>query len=292
MHRVALILGRVRGALTPGVERPGLRRLALASRLGRSRLSGGQGPVVSLTTHGPRLSFVHLTLESIARGALRPRRTILWVNDEAVCARPPAPLRRLIRRGLEVRLAENFGPHTKYYPYVEDAEAFTGPLVTADDDTIYPRSWLQGLAHAHDAHPDVISCYRARQMWFDGDRLAPYGTWQLVASDDASFLHFATGVSGAVYPVRMLTALRERGRAFVALCPAADDIWLNQTALTIGMPVRLVDGVSRDFPLVEETQADALWYSNWLGGRNDEQLAATYSARDLKGLLDAQAHTR
>ena len=52
----------------------------------------------------------------------------------------PESLRRLERRGLEVRLTQNYGPHTKYYPSLADAIADGLPLVTADDDILYPAA--------------------------------------------------------------------------------------------------------------------------------------------------------
>ena len=103
------------------------------------------GPVVSITTYGTRLNTVYLVLESIASGSVLPSRLILWVNDLEVFSAPPPPLQRLVRRGLEIRLTEDYGPHKKYYPYLASAASFDRPLVTADDDVFYSRWWLTDL---------------------------------------------------------------------------------------------------------------------------------------------------
>lgn len=278
---------RLRSATTKDVDLPGPRRLAILNLVSRSRLAGGSGPVVSLTTYGTRIRWSHLAIESIARGSLTPSRTVLWLDDEAAFSRLPRPLRRLRRRGLEIRLSENFGPHTKYFPFIEASDSFTGPLVTADDDTIYPRFWLERLVQEHRRTPDAVVCYRARRITASADALDPYEQWDFSRSAEPSWLHFATAVSGVIHPVAMLDELKRRGRAFQSVCPDADDVWMHHTALAAGIPIRLIDGESRTFPLLEGTQEVALWYVNVSEGRNDAQIAATYSAEDISRLVEA-----
>jgi hypothetical protein len=122
-----------------------VRWLSLINRFARTPICQPGGPVVSLTTHGGRILTVHLTIESIGRAKLRPSRMILWLDDVAKFRSLPATLGRLQKRGLEVKLSKNYGPHTKYYPYVESEETITQPLVTADDDILYPSYWLKKL---------------------------------------------------------------------------------------------------------------------------------------------------
>lgn len=284
MRSLRRALGGLRARLRKDVETPGVRRLRAASWLSRARLSGGDGPVVSLTTYGQRTQWCYLVLESIARGSLTPSRTILWLDEERVFRAPPRALRRLVRRGLEIRLAENFGPHTKYFPYIESTTEFTGPLVTADDDTVYPRSWLARLVAEHEATPDQIVCYRARRITFEGDRMTPYAEWDFSYAAEPSWLNFLTAVSGVIHPRAMLELLKERGRAFVELCPTADDVWMHNTAIRAGIRIRVIDGMSRTFPLIDETQGEALWFTNLTGGGNDQQIAATYSADDVRAI--------
>lgn len=276
--------------LRPNVEDPGPRRLELSSRLSWARVDGGSGPVVSLTSHGPRIATCHLAVESIARGDLRPSRIVLWLDDREAHANLTPQLRRLRRRGLDIRLTENFGPHTKYYPFIESAEDLHEPLVTADDDTVYPRTWLSRLVQAHRETPDAIIAFRARTVGFAADgSLARYETWELSSGTEPSPLHFLTAVSGALHPPRLLRALRDRGRAFQTVCPRADDVWIHHTALRIGIPVRLVEGLSVTFPLIDGSQEQALWYTNLSQGGNDAQLAATFTAQDVALLRSARS---
>ena len=59
-------------------------------------------------------------------------------------------------------MSTNYGPHTKYYPYIESVETFEVPLVTADDDSLYTRDWLQKLIADFRKYPEHVNCHLAR----------------------------------------------------------------------------------------------------------------------------------
>ena len=214
--------------------------LLLRNVFSRRRLVAPGGPVVSLTTHGRRIRTVFLTVESIAAGRLLPSRMILWLDDPALLAHPPRSLRRLQARGLEIRRSENFGPHTKYFPFVEGEAAFPLPLATADDDLIYPVSWLERLAVAFGEAPEFVNCYRAHRVRLEDGKLARYGKWGRCTDTRPSYLNFATGVSGVIYPPALLAILKAEGRGFRACCPRADDIWLHAIAIRSGFRIRQI----------------------------------------------------
>ena len=239
------------------------------------------GPVVSLTTFGTRYQTVYLTLESIGRGNLKPSRLILWLDDRELFEKRPSEIQRLEARGLEVLLTANYGPHTKYYPYLLSKPSFDLPLVTADDDVIYSKWWLEGLMLAFTENAAVLNCYRAHRMKLEAGKLAPYNSWTGCKSTEASFLNFATGVSGCIYPSELLDSLKGAGDVFWKICPKADDVWLNAIALRGGFKVRQIRGVPLRFPLVAGTQETGLWNSNVIQSQNDSQIQATYTAQDL-----------
>ena len=255
------------------------------------RVVDPSGPVVSLTTYGPRIDTVYLTIESIARGRRKPSRLILWLDDERRFLDLPEPLRRLQRRGLEVALAENHGPHTKYFPYVASQAQHAVPLVTADDDIVYPRWWLQRLCDAHAVWPDQICCYRAHVVAIDGPPadpvIRPYREWPPCQSREPQWWHFATGVSGVIYPPRFLDALHAQGTGFQICCPKADDIWLHAMALRAGFRVRQLGRLPRYFEGLPGTHDQGLVHFNSFSGGNDQQVAATYAAADLHKMAQA-----
>lgn len=250
-----------------------------------SRLSGGQGPTVSLTSYGDRLRTVHLTLESIAAGELTPSRTILWVSDEPLRKKLPRNVKRLMRRGLEVRYTEDLGPHKKYFPYVMQ-ERLERPLVTADDDILYPRWWLSGLAQAHAKRPNNVHAYRAHVVRLDaaGTRFRPYAEWSTCTDTEPRRGHFSTGCSGVLFPPEVLVALRAAGRGFEDCCPWADDIWLNLHAQRTRCFVAQVRAQPLRFSGILLTQKRGLFQRNIYGRGNDASLAATFASSDLAAL--------
>jgi hypothetical protein len=260
------------------------RWLARQNRTTRKPIVASYGPIVSLTTHGKRIRTVYLTLESIAKGSALPSRVILWLDDGDAFKNAPQSLRRLEDRGLEIKLAPNYGPHTKYYPFLESTDTFGTPLVTADDDHLYPESWLSGLVDSFNGDSTVIGCYRAYEMKFAGSAIAPYRTWGPCQSVKPSFLNFAAGNSGCIYPPGFLQALKAAGRGFEQRCPKADDVWLHANAIRARFMIRQIRRHHLNFPSLPETQDVGLFRSNNDQGQNDVQIKNTYTPADI-GLL-------
>lgn len=270
-----------------GIQTARLNRL---NRLSRKPVTSPQSSViVSVTSYGNRLRTVHLTLESIANGTVLPSRLILWVDTEEAFTNPSPQLRRLIERGLEFRLSRNYGPHTKYYPYLLATESFACPLVTADDDQLYPKWWLEGLLRSYRHDPASISCYRAHRVEMANDAMAPYRSWKPCCSVTPSYLHFATGVSGVLYPPSFLAHLKGAGSEFLALCLKEDDVWLHAQALRAGMPIRQVYNRPLRFPAIPGSQSSGLFHANVLLAQNDRQIGLTYHSSDLAVLRDCAA---
>ena len=178
----------------------------------------------------------------------------------------------------------NYGPHTKYFPYVKQFAGDQLPLVTADDDGIYAKHWLHGLLMAHQSEPEHIHCYWARKLTIEGGRIRPYLTWQTVASCEPSNQNFALGVSGVIYPPKFLMALQQAGEGFKNTCPKADDVWLHAMALRSGYKVRQV-GHQHTYPQqIPFTQDIALFQTNFLANGNDAQISATYTFADIAAM--------
>jgi hypothetical protein len=263
--------------------------LRLRNRFGRGSVIGSSAVIVSLTSYGQRVPKVAFTIESLAAGRARPQQLILWLDDEQVYRELPPALRRLERRGLDIRLTDNLGPHTKYYPSLPVALDRGVPLVTADDDILYPRSWLLRLESAHRSDPAAIHCYWASVIGIRGGVIEPYATWRRCHDSTASPRHFATGVSGVLYPTSMVLALQARGTAFLSRCPRADDIWLHWVALNEGIGVRQLARTPRHFPLVPGTQQQTLLAENVQQGGNDRWIQGLYTAADINRMAPAPA---
>jgi hypothetical protein len=206
---------------------------------------------------------------------------ILWLDDETVFRNLPQPLRRLQQRGLEVKLCKNYGPHKKYYPYVESEERFNLPLVTADDDVLYPRWWLRDLVQDFRESSNLTHCYAAKVIEVAGNNIAKFGTWKMCNSTKPSALNIAQGVSGVIYPAQFLQALKKAGRAFEECCARNDDFWLHVQALRRGQETKQVRPRPSKFPEIPGTQEEGLWVEN-NRIENDRQVKATYTPEDIR----------
>lgn len=282
MHpRVRRVLGSIVtdpvGLASRAARRARMARLRWVNRWSRRPVTGTAPAIVDLTSYGHRLQTVFYTLETIAAGSVRPRRLILWLDDQAVVADPPPRLRRLMARGLEVLGCPDYGPHKKQQPFVRGDDRSGLPLVTADDDLLYDRDWLEGLIAAHVRHPDDLLCYRGHTIGMDGGHVLPYTEWTPRMSDAASYAAMGTGVSGMLYPVAALDALRREGDGFATAAPFADDVWVHAVAVRAGIRSRQIQSRQRSFPELPGSQLGTLYRRNVVEGGNDPQIAASYT---------------
>jgi hypothetical protein len=162
---------------------------------------------------------------------------------------------------------------------------FDAPLVLADDDALYPRSWLAGLVASLRANSKVVSCYRAHVLGLIHRKVSPYLSWHPCRSTEPNTRHFATGVSGCIYPPALLSKIKAAGDGFVETCPRADDIWLHVNTLRAGFSIKQIGTRPLVFPFVPGTQTDGLSVSNVRLLQNDLQISKSYSAADIDLLL-------
>ncbi|WP_104195921.1 hypothetical protein [Cryobacterium sp. M15] len=284
IHRLVTDLRRDPAALTQRAKvKLRLACLRLTNRLSRRSVTGSGAVVVNLTSFGHRIALVHYALETIAAGRIRPRRLILWLDDAAALAHPPATLRRLQRRGLEIQCCPDFGPHKKQFPYASSTP--TLPLVAADDDVLYPRTWLAELLEAAARHPLEIVGQRAHTVTFDGDRVALYSRWVAARGTAASYRTLCTGVSGIYYPLGLLDALRAEGDAFLRVAPRADDLWVYSVAVRHGIRARQVGEAQAEYPAIPGSQRGTLYRQNVTEGGNDAQFAACVGDAERERIL-------
>lgn len=270
---------------------PWVAGLAMQNRFSRKKITNEAGPVVSLTSYGRRMRTVYLTIESIARGCVRPSQLILWVDDKETYRTLPATLCRLQARGLEIGLCSNYGPHTKYYPYVASRERFSRPMITADDDILYPRWWLERLVASLREYPDAVSCHLAKKVELDDHGIARYAAWKIPKTTFPSACHVAHGVNGVIFPPPLLEVLKRAGDGFQHCCPRADDIWLHAQALRAGFKVRQIRPAPRRFAAIPGTQEYGLWIGNNAEG-NDQAISATYTKEDIARLRASARNQR
>jgi hypothetical protein len=237
--------------------------------------------IVSLTSIAERLPQIHFTIESLLQQTEQPDRLILWL-DENLADKIPALLRRQIRRGLEIRMVEDVGPHTKIFHALKEFPQ--NLLVTADDDMIYPEFWLAELLAAHQHEPQGIISHYAHQMVADKTGvLLPYRQWNAHSPGVAgsSLWLFPTGVGGVMYPPNSLHPEVLNRSVFRKICPTADDVWLKAMSLLNNVRCQKVRPFDPEWRCVRGTQHKALRLQNVEYGKNDLQIRAVFEHYNL-----------
>lgn len=204
----------------------------------REQLYGEEEVVVSLTTYGKRIHDVHLPIETIMQGSLKPNRIVLWLSTEMKYETLPIAIQRQQQRGLEVRYCEDIRSYKKIIPSLE---AFPDScIITIDDDVLYRYDLVENLYASYKRHPNAISASRIHKIVLGEDcRPISYNNWEWrhPNTELTSKLFFFTGVGGVLYPPHIFSEEVLNKTVFLDICKTADDVWLNAMALLNDVPV-------------------------------------------------------
>lgn len=242
----------------------------------RQRPHGLPAPlVVTLTSYPPRFGTLAPTLKSLLDQNVAADVTVLWIAHDDLPLLPPSVL-ALQDHGLLIRGCDDLRSYKKLIPA---RTAFPGHFfVTADDDAYYPPDWLDSLVSAFDpADPAVIAGRKHLAFLDSNGHLRPYADWvfasHLPRATDPNTRLFPTGVGGVLYPPAAFVTDVDDIDAFMATCPAGDDIWFFWMSRRAGMDQR---AALRPFAHVcwPSTQGVALANENVEMGRNDAQIRA------------------
>jgi hypothetical protein len=231
--------------------------------------------IVSLTTIKERLPYVHIVIETLLQQSILPDRIVLWMDENLRL--PPenaAILEQQVARGLEIRRCRDVGPHTKYYFALQSFPPHT--LVLADDDIVFPSSWLGELLEAHRAAPKVIQTHRAHEILFEPDgQPKPYTQWNWHAKGiESSPRLVATSGFGTLFPAGSLHRDVCDVATAQSLAPRADDLWLKAMSLKAGSRIAKVRPEPFHHFFIPGTQVVRLWDDNGMRGGNDRQFRA------------------
>lgn len=264
----------------------------------RGRINDLDRPVVvSLTSVPWRFDRLHVVLMSLLWQSVRPNRVVLWLSEynqqgERIVdpSNLPANLRRLQRKGVEVKFVEDLRSYRKLIPSLERfPEAI---IITADDDTLYPSDWLEKLVTVHKDRPGVVVCYRGTRMIVKQDGFAPYSDWpEYTAINEPSYLLFAQGGEGTLYPPGSLHPEVHNREVFMKLCPTADDVWFKAMVLYNNVAHVKIAQRHKDFRRLHGSQAEGqtLHHVNNTLGQNDNQVEAVFSRYGLLPRLNKDA---
>lgn len=243
---------------------------------------------VSLTTYSSRIYDIYLVIESIFQQTLKPNKIILWLDeDEFSDETIPLSLKRLQKRGLNIRYCNNIKSYKKLVPtlqlYPDDI------IVTIDDDTIYPSDLIERLLKAYCKDTQSIYYTRGHLIRLDNDgSVLPYRQWDRLGDwtpmekwsafkvlSEGTPLALPTGVGGILYPPHSLHEDVLREDLFMKLCPYADDIWFKMMAYKNGNISKLVymeKPFAEKFLSIPNSQDVSLAKMNLKHSGNDPQL--------------------
>jgi hypothetical protein len=255
-------------------------------------------PVVALTSIRARLGRLPRTLRSLTCQDQPAHSINLYLSpdpfllDEGVPADDPA-IREIAALGVNVYHVSNIGPYRKQIPVIRQLRAAgfdaRTPLITVDDDVIYPADTLCRLMKALNESEAVIAD-RGRRMRVQRGALVPYGQFDR-PTDRASLDSLGTGKNGIAYRLGHFPGVDED---FIGpiLAPTADDLWCKWVTARYCVPTRILSpdaafDASCDLEETDPQDKFGLFHRFNARGSNDDAMAnleAYFSAQGI-GLL-------
>jgi len=223
--------------------------------------------VVSLTSYGERVKTLHYTLVSLITQTCKPKEIIVWLA-EGECLTDEL---RALEQYVSFKFCKDIRSYKKLIPTLK--LNLLVPIVTFDDDVIYPATQLEQLYTTHLAYPNAVICHRAHQVGMTNKGFMPYLQWQFDAtSQKPSNTLMPIGIGGVLYPVASLADDVTDDGLFMTLCPSADDIWFKYMALKKDTKTKLVANPAPycEYLHVANAGEQSLWHENKT--ENDKQL--------------------
>ena len=210
--------------------------------------------IISLTSYPARISTIHITLKSLLNQTMKADKIILWLAPEQFPNKEkdlPKQLLDLREEGLTIDWYHDIKSYKKLIPALKKyPEAI---IVTADDDIIYPKNWLELLYKGYHEEPLSISCHRAFRITSNSKAVMDYSTWEkgeYIPSQgnfgikgidfDTSYCNFYTSGSGALYPPHLLYKDIYDEDLFLKLAPTEDDVWYWAMAVQNDTPIHVI----------------------------------------------------
>lgn len=203
---------------------------------------------VSCTTTSKRLEYLYYMVKSIERQTLRPACMVINVSrapylmDEGLSEIPSW----LEQNWIRINWVENTGSYRKLLPLINEVED-EDLVITADDDILYPRDWLQQLVNASKKYPKSIVSARSRYIRKGiGGRFLGYYYWQICNYRKESFWLLPTTGGGAVFRRQFFDLDILNNPVFLDLAPTSDDLWFRACSMLKNVPVYVDPFIGRD----------------------------------------------
>lgn len=240
--------------------------------------------IVSLTTYSKFINQVHITIESLMEQTVKPKAIILWISNEYKDCEIPSILENLKKRGLEIRRTNDIRSYKKLIPALKEFP--NNPIITCDDDLIYPYDTIESLYKAYQQDKSKIYFRRGHRMILKTkSEFIPYNDFEWEIQDlEPSIFNFPTSGAGTLYPPNTLDSEVFNENKFLTLAPSADDIWFKAMALKKGTECRKVYTQTPcyiELDLLHKDSKLRLNSSNVKQNKNDIQIKAVWDEYNL-----------
>ncbi len=240
--------------------------------------------IISLTSIPSRLSTLHLVIKSLLNQDSRPKKILLWLNDD-LKGRLPKKLSRLESDIFSICYSPLNCSHRKLIhtleSYPEDI------IITCDDDLMYRKNWLSKIYQEHLKQPNAIIGNRTVHVNHDEkNNPLPFKQWRkkYVTKANPKAL-VPIGAWGILYPPQSLSKITIDSELFLKLAPKADDLWFKAMALLNGtLSLQSTDLPKEPIPIIG-SQKVALKKDNLGKDKNTEQWNTLNKEFNLSDLI-------
>ncbi|MEE1672810.1 glycosyltransferase [Agarivorans aestuarii] len=243
--------------------------------------------VISLTTISSRIGMLHKVIESILIQDFEVEFDVIlhvsrepYLLDEGI-QELPHDLIELNKEfsNFNIRYVDNIGPYRKILPVLNDihfGEANYDYVVTVDDDTVYPPSWLRKL-YLRVVENDCVVAYRGRQLDTTKHRsFTNYRRWKHSCDDVLipSIKTVGTGKDGIIYKPEYFHPNVLNVEDALKFCGHADDLWLKVHTALLGVKSVLINkSLNEEFKDIGEGDDNTLYNIFNKKGGNDLALS-------------------
>lgn len=240
-------------------------------------------PIISLTTISSRINGLEPVIHSIINQKIRPHSINLYISEEGFliddgiqCNNPQ--LKNIASMGVNIYKVPNIGPYRKQYPLIIQlrsnfAPANT-PIITLDDDVVYPSNIVGLLMSALDSS-DAVVAHRGREITFGKGCIAAYKDFSS-PKNFSSHLNMGTGKNGIAYRLKYFPENYEDYLGHI-LAPTADDIWCKWATSLYCIPTIILEptaafGGCEDFIETQPYDKNGLFHVFNAKGSNDDAI--------------------
>lgn len=224
--------------------------------------------IVSLTSIPSRLKTLDITILSLLAQTALPEKIIVWLNEDW---KSLIPKRLLTLQGdiFEIRFCEGTSSYRKLLPTLQTYS--NQPIITVDDDVIYPAKLIETLFNGHSAKPNDVVCQYAREIKRHNGQLLPYKEWRFLRHEARTGDNLLPiGEGGVLYPPHCFNNDVFDEDIYTSCAPTADDLWFKAQSLLNNKSVTTISEIARPIPIIA-SQKISLKKTNIKKDKNIEQ---------------------